>query len=200
MCLIRSLLPFIAPLTLGALLASPVAHAAEILFAEVAYNDRVYEVSFRVRLDASAGDVRRIVTDYSKLTRLSPTIVKSRVSQRDEGVTLKLWLRPCVWVFCRNLRKVSVVYEEAGDIVYAADPAASDFLEASERLSIVDDSENPGTALVTYRARLKPKFVVPPLIGPWLVKRQILEDLQLTSERVESLVGAVGRDSAPGTR
>ncbi|MDH3639481.1 MAG: hypothetical protein OES09_13630 [Gammaproteobacteria bacterium] len=114
-------------------------------------------------------------------------------------MTVKLLLRPCVWVvFCKNLRKVSVVYEDGSEIVYHADPSVSDFLEARERLLVEDDSTRPSSTLLTYRARLIPKFVVPPLIGPWLIKRQIMRDLRITSGRVEFLAAPVGHDPAAG--
>ncbi len=187
----RANAPF-GPVIVAALLAPCAGHAWDILAADVVYDDRAYEVSFQVRIGASASAVRRVVTDYANLTRLSPTIVKSQASVTAHGVMLRLWLRPCIWVFCRNLRKVSVVYEDGDDIVYDVDPGVSDFVEATERLTIADAAGPPGAALVVYRARLKPRFAVPPVIGPWLIKRHILQDLQITSQRVESL--AAGMD------
>ncbi len=159
--------------------------AFDVVFADVAHHDNIYEVSFRVRLEVSPEEVRRIVTDYANLPRLSPTIVSSRVTH-DPEMTLTLSLRPCVWVvFCKTLRKVSTVREGREEIAYDANPQTSDFLQAAERLSITRDASNPRVAEVEYRARLEPKFSVPPLIGPWLIERQIIRDLEITSERLE---------------
>lgn len=176
---------------------TPAVTAAEILHADVVYDDQAYNVSFKVRLDAEPDDVRRIVTDHSQLTRLSPTIVKSDVVQAGPGgvTTIKLLLRPCIWIFCKQMTKVSDTQIVDGDLVYVADPQASDFHIARERLHIEGDTGTAHRSLVTYTARLQPKFAVPPLLGPWLIRRQILSDLTLTSERVEAFAGRTGDDA-----
>ena len=42
---------------------------------------------------------------------------------------------------------------------------------------------------MAYNAALEPDFFVPPLIGTWLIKRHVRQNLEESMERVEELAG-----------
>jgi hypothetical protein len=184
------------------------AQAAEIVRAEVERDGDYYLVEFQVRLDAPVERVRAITGDYQRFTALSPTIVSTEVIERrpDGSVRVKVVLRPCVLMFCKEITKISEAERmKGGEIRYVADGRVSDFYAAIEWLWVLPDREAgrsasgsaagpapAGATLVRYRAHLMPRFFVPPVIGPWLVRRQILHELSVVAERVESLAREPG--------
>lgn len=173
---------------------APVTRAVEVLEAGVERTADGYKVGFSVRLSGTVAGLRRLVTDYARFSELSPTVRSSRVIQRTgrDAARVELKLRPCVFVvLCRTVVKVSdASVDSSGQrLVFVAVPALSDFHEARETVTFEDDSSN-GIPLVrfTYSAVLKPKFFVPPVIGPWLVRNHIIKDLVTTSERAERIL------------
>lgn len=165
--------------------------AAEIISAEVRYQEPVYTVSFEAVLDVHHEQVRRLVTDYENLIDLSPTVVHSEVigSTPDGHSRVKLVLRPCfLLVLCKRITKVTDAFvSEHGDVIHVTVPAVSDFHQAREQLSITPDALDTERTRVRYRAFLVPKFRAPPLIGPWIIRRQIIKELTVTARRMESL-------------
>ncbi|MDX1378591.1 MAG: hypothetical protein R3307_07065, partial [Anaerolineales bacterium] len=94
----------------------------------------------------------------------------------------------CVWrIFCRRIRKVTdATVAQDGSILHRTIASESDFSFAEEQLTIHAGVRHQGTR-AGYHAELVPKFFVPPLIGPWLVRRQIISDLTETAASVERI-------------
>ncbi len=169
--------------------AAVAASAAEVLRSEVHHRAAHFEVVFEVVLSAPHEAVQRLVTDYGNFSELSSTVVHSEVVARiaDGRSRVKLILRPCLWLLCRRLVKVTDSYvSPAGDIVHVTLPKYSDFREARERLTVTPEAGGTQTR-VLYRARLVPDFGLPPIVGPWLVRRQIVNELSATADQVEAL-------------
>ncbi len=170
-------------------LSGGIARSAEVVSARVDQQDSEYHIDFEVLLNAPAERVREIVTDYGKLEALSPNIVRSEVISRhdDQAARVKVIMRPCVWiVFCKTIVKTSDArVAEDGTVVHITDATVSDFAFARERLVI--EAIEDARSRVVYSARLVPSFFVPPLVGPWLIRRQIIRDLEITAERIEAL-------------
>lgn len=171
---------------LCAWVAAPSAWAAQIVSANVTKNGRVFDVDFVVLIEAPRDRILAIVTDYARLSELSPTVVDSRMISGSRGgrARVEVILRPCVWVvICRTLRKVTDASVSADGVVHDTVAAISDFDHARETLAIF--AHGSGSRVV-YRGSLAPKFFVPPLIGTWLIRNEILRDLRVTSRRVEA--------------
>ena len=148
--------------------------AADVTSAMVTHVNGVYKVSFEVSINADPQRVREVVTDYDNLHALSGTVVSSKVLTRDGGRTR-----------LRTIRKVTdATVAKDGGILHRTIASESDFSFAEEHLTIHAGPENQGTR-ARYDAELVPKFFVPPLIGPWLVRRQIINDLTETANAVE---------------
>ena len=102
---------------------------------------------------------------------------------------IDLTLRPCVWLLCRKMHKVSKVSINAyGGIVYTTVPESSDFKRGREQV-IVKSTKTPGQTRIKYNASLVPDFFVPPLIGTWLIRRHVRQNLEVSMERLEKLAG-----------
>lgn len=172
---------------------APAGFAAEILANDVQYKEGVYRVRFAVRVQAQPDAVRALMTDYARLSRLSDVVTAAEVVQRfaDGRQRLRLRLHACVWIFCKDLRKLEDVATLAnGDIVTTALPAESDFLHAVERWRIAAGS-SPGNisggTRIDYESELSPSFYVPPIIGPALIKRALRRELTRSVEALERL-------------
>lgn len=171
---------------------APSVFAADILNSEVQYRDGVYRVRFAVRVHARADVVRALMTDYARLSRLSNVVTGAEIVQRftDGRQRLRLNLRACVWIFCKELRKLQDIATRAnGDIVTVAIPAESDFSHAVERWRIVADANDTRAARtrIEYESELTPSFFVPPFIGPALIKRALRRELTRSIETLERL-------------
>ncbi len=165
--------------------------ATDIISTEVRYQKPAYTVSFKALLEARIEHVRRLVTDYENLVDLSPTIIHSEViSSTPNGRSrVKLVLRPCFLIIvCKRITKVTdSSVSDRGDVIHVTVPALSDFHHAREQLSITADANDSERTWISYRAHMVPKFRAPPIIGPWIIRRQIIEELTFTARRVESL-------------
>jgi hypothetical protein len=73
-----------------------------------------------------------------------------------------------------------------------AEPAKSDFKFSRERWRLVKDGE--GTLLI-YDFEMEPAFWVPPVIGPYVIKRSLASGGVDAIDRIEAL--AQGRTPKP---
>lgn len=171
-----------------------IAGAAEIIEARVDRIEDRYHVDFVVMIDGDAEHLRRLITDYANLEALSPSVVGSRLlSGRSGGdARIELTLRPCVLiVFCKSITKVSDSHVErrSRQVRYVTVPGLSDFQEGRETITMTQaQTEGAQHVRFAYAAVLKPDFYVPPFVGPWLIRRAIINDLEATSRRVEQLL------------
>jgi hypothetical protein len=174
-----------AGIALLLLLVTAPCGAATILSTAVTENEGRYHVAFDVRIDADVGKVRAILTDLERSDELSDTVIEHKLieTRADGSQRVRFTLHSCVLFFCRDLRKTTDVRGETnGDIVFVTVPGDSDFRTGRESWHI--EVEGTGARL-QYRADLEPSFYVPPLIGPWLVKMRIRNELETTAKRIE---------------
>lgn len=162
------------------------AHAAETLHAQVVHERGVYRVGFEILVAAPPARVRAAMTDYERLPRLSDTVKESRVLQRGVGYArVRQVVRACVLFFCKTVTRVLDVRElQDGSIEARMVPALSDFGPGGELWQLFADQ---GRTRIRYAAVIAPSFFVPPLIGPPLLKRRILSELETSSRRLEAL-------------
>lgn len=162
------------------------AWAATILETDVSHNDNVYRIRFAVIIDAPLERVRAVMTDFAQLTKLTDTLLESEVLSRSPGKQrIRVVFRTCVLFFCKKMRKTEDVETLSnGDIVTVAVPAESDFDRAEARWHLVGEA---GSTRVEYDAEMEPRFFVPPLIGPALVKSKIRRELVATAANIERL-------------
>ncbi len=165
------------------------AFAYEIATLDVTHDDGHYTVNFSVWLAAPAGHVRALSTDYANLAQLSDLVAESRVLSISGNTTrLKLVLRACLLFLCKSVSRVEDVVAEAnGDITTRALPEQSDFRVATERWRIL--AEGSGTRFV-YQAELEPDFFIPPIVGPFIMRRVMESELRESAVRFERLAGS----------
>ncbi len=175
-----------APLTLVVLgtLWAP-AQAAQITLASAEREGQRYGVQVEALLAAPPADVRRLLTDYSHLGRINPSIKSSEVlpSARPGIARVRIVSQVCVWVYCKRLHQVQDMSESDGGVLEATVlPQASDFRYGHARIAL---RAVPGGTAFSMHGELEPDFWIPPFIGPWLIKRKLLEEAQVTIEHLE---------------
>ena len=133
-----------------------------------------YRLTSSTYLDAPREAVFRILTDYQQFERISSAFEESRYLPPDSDGTLMVYTRVqgCVLFFCKSVERVERLETEApGFIRTTADPARSDFRYARSEWRL--EPAHLGTE-VNYSVELEPDFWVPPVIGPWVIKRRLV--------------------------
>ena len=178
---------------LAILFAAPAAHAVEIQSVDVEQQDARYRISMRVTLDAPARASYDIFTDLPRLPQINPSVREVQVLESPAADQRRVFtdVRTCVSVYCRQLKQVQDMRfqprVDGGAVTAQVLPERSDlrFGEASW-----DFRDCAGKTCLSFDAQLEPAFWVPPLIGPWLIKRKMHEEAVQTSEGLERLARA----------
>lgn len=165
---------------------SPVG-AATLVHTDVGHERTRYTITFEVLLDAEHAAVAQLLHDYAHLQRLSPTVVDSRVlglGQIGEP-RVQVVVRACALFLCKTVNKVTDIATLPGGGLHTRNVAElSDFSESEEFWRL--QPEGHATRL-RYEAHMVPKFFVPPVIGPLVIKAVIRRELHESAQRVEAL-------------
>lgn len=168
------------------LLASPL-HAAEMLSIEVDHDEGIYTMSSKVWFDASVEQVFEIFRSWDHSTKFSSAIVESRDLPPDDQGRAQYYVRNkgCVLFFCTSFERQGFVESEINVSINAyGDPEVSDFSLMNEAWQF--ETRDGGT-VVTYDLEMSPKFWVPPVIGPYFIKRKFKNNGDQAIARIELL-------------
>jgi hypothetical protein len=186
------LFPDMHPVRLLLLFGSLLLPLHQARAAEMEYID-MWEVGDRYHLrsesliDAPPSLVLSTLLDYENFYRLSGGIKETRYIEPDVDGVPRAYTRveSCVLFFCRSLEKVERVIVHAPDeIELEVDPERSDFIYNHSRWSI--KPEGKGTRL-GYEMVMEPSFWIPPLIGPWAIKRKLASSALTMAGRLERM-------------
>jgi hypothetical protein len=160
------------------LLATPLlGQAGGVLDAGVTHDEGVYALSIEARIDAPAAVVYRLITDYDHLHAINPAIRESRILRTfsPSRHRIRTVTRVCVLFYCRDVAQTQDMVQSPGFVIVADIlPQDSDFRSgrAHWRLSTEGDA-----TLLRFHAEIVPAFFMPPLIGPWLIKREMVSQM-----------------------
>ena len=146
------------------------ARALEVMAAESGRAGEDFIFRLEARLEVSVESLIAVLTDFDRIHELHDSMTMSRnLGQPEDGVTeVYTELRSCVAVFCRTLHRVERI-RRVGDTLKAQDVGGrSDFEDGQTLWRFKPDGE--GTRL-TYEARLRPAFWVPPIFGPAMLAK-----------------------------
>ena len=131
-----------------------------------------------------------VVTDFEHMKRVNDDIVESRVLTRYENGELKrlLKLRHCILLFCFDMDFVERVRESPGHITTTIVPEESTFVDgtANWQIEALDD----GHTRISVSARQTPRFWIPPVLGPIVLKRVFMSEVAETCANIERIVNA----------
>lgn len=179
-------------LLLGGCLAltSATAWAGTVRSISVQHRKSSYSVDLKMTIDAPRQAVYRVLTDYSRLPRINPAIRYARVLPTPPGqpTQVKSRVHLCVAFFCRNMDEVQKMYTSPPDRLRAVMiPAESDFKSGTAAWSLSPEGRH---TLLHFHADVTPAFWVPPLIGPWMIRRVLRSQAIRTARGVEKAARA----------
>jgi hypothetical protein len=176
------------------ILALPaVTGAATLRDVTVDYVDGAYIMRSEVWFDVGIRRIYGLLLDWDQSSKFSSVIVESRNLEPAADGRARYYSRTqgCLWFFCRSFERYGFVeYVPLKFIEAKADPEKSDFEFSDERWDFHEEAD--GTVVV-YAFRMKPKFFVPPLIGPAIMKSKLRNGGANAIQRIEALA----RDYAP---
>ena len=172
---------------LTVLLMPALAGSATLRNVSVDRVDGVYVMDSVVWFDVGIEKVFGVFLDWDLSPQFSSVVVEARNLAPDETGQPGFYVqnRACLWFFCTSFERNGYVEHEPLVYIEAkADPARSDFYLSNERWEFFE--EDAGTR-VTYHLEFRPKFFVPPLIGPAVLKRKLKSRSGNAIERIEAI-------------
>ncbi len=174
------------------------ARAFDIEVLEVTAQGKRFDISFDVVIDADTQRAREYLHDHEQWPRLSDNVSESTLLETfaDGRRRIRLVFRTCILVFCKTIRQVKDVTSNSEGVLVTENVAGlSDFAAGHEIWRILVHGTR---TRVRYSGTLEPAFRVPPVIGPWIVKRKLRQRLVATARRLEQLAAAATPAAAPG--
>lgn len=166
---------------------APAAQSAEILSIKVDNDKGVYTMTSDVWFDATIEQIYEVYRHWDYAPEFSSAIVEARDMEADEDGRPQFYIRNkgCVLFFCQSFERQGYIESERHKAVRAfANPETSDFHLSNESWHFF--SRDGGT-LVTYGLTMKPKFWVPPGIGPYFIKRKLKNNGGDAVDRIEKI-------------
>lgn len=149
-----------------------------------------YSVDLTVTLDATPASAFAVLTDYPNLPRINPAVVSAETMPGAPAGSTRLatHVRVCVAWFCRDLRQVqdmraSHEHHGGGHVHAEVLPALSDLKFGRADWTVWPCEQQTCLRFATI---IEPDFWVPPVIGPWLIKRKLSEEALQTSHGIEA--------------
>ncbi len=174
--------------TLWLLLPMSLVLAGSVEQVRARHKQGVYTVDLTMVLNAPVANVRAVVTDYDGLHRLSSSIIESRrlPPSAIDPERRRVVYRACFLVYCFTAIMVEAVrYPTPERMLSIVDPEGSDFVSGYSEWEFSQVGENQ--TRVAFHSQLQPRFWVPPVVGPWIIKRKMLAAAKETGVRIEKL-------------
>ncbi len=184
---------------LALLCLASAARAAQVLSVHVTHHHAEFVVRMRVRIDASAPAVFRALQDYRAVSRYNPNLHLDRIrrSSNPDHVRLYTTLHACVLFFCKTLRQEQLVEVHGtahGGVMRATlIRPLNDFKYAVGRWLVGPCPAHPATTCMRVRFAFVPRFWIPPLIGPWIIREHAFAATRRASAGLQKL--ALGPDA-----
>ena len=173
---------------LWSLCYSPGLGAGEISRADVTYQNSFYLFDIDAVIDGRYSVIHKLVSDYANLYQLSDAVLESVVLgyPRPGEQRLKFVAQVCILFFCFKKSLVVDVTEIPNGVFNATVvPSLCDFKSGHGTWRFAPDG--PSRTLVHYSGVQQPAFWIPPVIGPYLLKRKLIKEAIKTIHTLELL-------------
>jgi hypothetical protein len=169
--------------------------AADLRFIEVDRKDERYTLRSVTWFEADPESLYGVLIDYDQFPRFTSAIAEARNVAPDEQGRPGYYTRMegCVLFWCQSLVRMGyLVLDPTTEIVAVTDPSRSNFKLATERWQLRPEA---GGTLLIYEFDMEPDFWVPPVIGPFYIKRALMSGGEDAVERIEAI--ALGEEPMP---
>jgi len=170
---------------------SAMAQAAEFREIEVDRDDGLYSMRSQVYFNVEPEYLYRVLTDFNLFKKFTSAIVESNNVEADDKGRPQFYARMegCVLIWCRSFVRIGYLeLKPTAEIIAISDPERSDFEISRERWQLIPED---GGTLMIYEFQMVPAFWVPPLIGPFYIKRALRSGGVDAVNRIEAL--AIGK-------
>jgi hypothetical protein len=186
-----------AAAALGALAAGALAAAATIDGLDVKRQRGRYSFEAEARLAATPESIYAVLTDFddNRYARISRAYKESRYLEPAADGTPIVYTRMegCALWHCMSIERTERLETQAPYRIRSITlPEHSNFKYATSEWQLARDGEN---TRMTYRLEMEPDFFVPPVVGPWYLKRTLSQGGLRAVMRIERL--ARQRDGRP---
>lgn len=161
--------------------------AAELLDVFVEKNGDRYHFTSTTYFDASQSQLYNVLTDFDKYPKFSSAFVEAENREPDEQGRPQFYTRMegCALLFCKTyIRAGYLELQPEDEIVAVTDPEQSNFAYSWERWQLIPKDE--GTIMI-YDFEMEPGFWVPPIIGPYVIKRALRSSGGNAVDRIEAV-------------
>ncbi|NNF17172.1 MAG: SRPBCC family protein [Gammaproteobacteria bacterium] len=169
-----------------ALCASQV-QAAELDYVNVHNKSKRFFVTSRAIVHAPLNEVYATLIDFDEYEKFSSIYTDARWLTRnaDDSGEIYTYTRGCIAFFCKGLERVeTVIVKPQTFIETRVDPTRSD---ARHGVSTWRLTGLGNTTVIEFDMEFEPSFWMPPLIGPYLVKRRLKQGGEDAITRIEVL-------------
>ncbi|MES1924651.1 SRPBCC family protein [Salinisphaera sp. T31B1] len=168
---------------LGGSMASPLARAMQIERMDVERNGDRFTVRAAMVLKVAEPSAFAAATDYERLPEYNPSILSSRRLGDDR---LRSDMRLCAAWFCKTVRQTLTVTEQPPTAIdMQVVPGSGDLKQGSAHWRFLPAGE--GHTRLAFEADIQPAFWVPPLVGGYLVARELRRQAEITGRAIERL-------------
>jgi uncharacterized protein YndB with AHSA1/START domain len=171
------------------------ASAAELVDVSVEVAEKRYTVTSEVMVYAPIDAVYTVLADYDQFERVSSIFKDSRYLERDEignGVVFTQ-MRDCVLFFCKTIdRTENIEVTPPTSIVTRAIPDKSDVRFSQSTWTLEDKN---GTTRVLFHMQMEPDFWVPPVVGPYFIRKFLREGSADAAQRLENFALELAPDA-----
>ena len=185
-------------MAIGALFVAAAASTATIETISVDREQGVYSLHAETLLDASPEAITSVILDFDRFGRISSVYKEYGYldPQPDGTPTVFTRMEGCLMsMFCKSMTRVERLESaETGYIRTVTLPEQSDFKRSTSEWIIETEGEG---ARMTYRLEMEPDFWVPPVLGPWYLKRTLLRGGGDAIDRIERLAQEIENGTAP---
>lgn len=164
-------------------LASP----ADLREVQVERNDDYYRLHSSTWFDVNPEALYEVLSNFDLFTKFTTAIVESRNVEPDDNGRPRFYSRMegCALLWCKSfIRNGYLVLDPKKKILAITDPDTSDFKLSRESWLLIPEG---GGTLLIYSFHMIPDFWVPPVIGPFYIKRALKAGGDRAVERIEAL-------------
>src|SRR5579885_973913 len=169
------------------------AHAAQVLGVQVTRQGAGFLIDMRLSIDAPPPAAFRALQDYAAMMRYNPDLrsVSREPTAVPDRVRLFTAIHACVLIFCKTMHQEQIMTATAGanggTLHAELVPRGGDFKGGYGLWRVEPCPSARAVTCMDVRIQLTPAFWVPPIIGPWVVRRKMEEEATRTSAGLEQL-------------
>lgn len=167
------------------------AHGAQVSQVQVTRSDAGFLIDMHMVIDAPPPAVFRALQDYATIARYNPDLrsVRVELTEAPDRVHLFTTVHLCVLIFCKTMHQEQIMTATAstdgGSLAAKLVPYGGDFKGGHGLWIVRPCPVSRAAACMDVRIELLPAFWVPPVIGPWVLRRKMDEEARRTGAGLE---------------